>query len=132
MFWGIFSAVLMIIGFGLIGWVLYQNLKGKDKLKKQVTELTNNSLMSSPWVRLVLEPPNAEPRSYLIPPGLIYANPRYHKNDPESFIVLGNYYGIDWFMFRTRETINGNVIYNWRSEEHTSELQSHHDIVCRL
>src|SRR5574343_1925999 len=22
--------------------------------------------------------------------------------------------------------------YSWRSEEHTSELQSHHDIVCRL
>src|SRR5437773_5482530 len=21
---------------------------------------------------------------------------------------------------------------NWRSEEHTSELQSHHDLVCRL
>src|SRR5437773_8195787 len=22
--------------------------------------------------------------------------------------------------------------WNWRSEEHTSELQSHHDLVCRL
>src|SRR5437773_7013779 len=24
------------------------------------------------------------------------------------------------------------VTCNWRSEEHTSELQSHHDLVCRL
>src|SRR6266540_4397494 len=33
-----------------------------------------------------------------------------------------------------RDTRHGNrdVIEAWRSEEHTSELQSHHDLVCRL
>src|SRR5437773_7830480 len=27
---------------------------------------------------------------------------------------------------------SGTVEARWRSEEHTSELQSHHDLVCRL
>src|SRR5437667_7589238 len=33
-------------------------------------------------------------------------------------------------MFRT-PSVNGPRA-EWRSEEHTSELQSHHDLVCRL
>ena len=31
----------------------------------------------------------------------------------------------------TKHSINGNIT-NSRSEEHTSELQSHSDLVCRL
>src|SRR5437773_9730333 len=34
--------------------------------------------------------------------------------------------------FRTTETGSKSCVCKSRSEEHTSELQSHHDLVCRL
>src|SRR5438132_9467028 len=33
---------------------------------------------------------------------------------------------------RSRALFGNRVAFEWRSEEHTSELQSHSDLVCRL
>src|SRR5437773_6444204 len=41
--------------------------------------------------------------------------------DPDSLVAVTN-----------RLTMPRGMRGMWRSEEHTSELQSHHDIVCRL
>src|SRR5574343_2053236 len=55
------------------------------------------------------------------------------------FIILGYYYRLAIILytilwagvyFMQKTTYNNH--YYLRSEEHTSELQSHHDIVCRL
>src|SRR5437773_6036468 len=37
-----------------------------------------------------------------------------------------------WLPTIALSTIGGSIWYDKRSEEHTSELQSHHDLVCRL
>src|SRR3712207_8751115 len=38
----------------------------------------------------------------------------------------------EYFPFRTNQIYNGFVVVTWRSEEHTSELQSRQYLVCRL
>ena len=43
-----------------------------------------------------------------------------HNNGPEAVAT------------EVKRIVGGNKVYLTRSEEHTSELQSHHGLVCRL
>ena len=62
---------------------------------------------------------------------LLEENLRKSNDDDEEVEYI-----IDIFLNRKNSKINlypsRILIQNFRSEEHTSELQSHHDLVCRL
>src|SRR5437773_5534946 len=52
------------------------------------------------------------------------------RGQPQGFGLTKSLLGRDNYPPRTRDVLDG---FNpTRSEEHTSELQSHHDLVCRL
>src|SRR5437667_3745635 len=53
---------------------------------------------------------------------LDYGEVLCHRPSPEVLAEMAGIFGIDKGLHRSRG----------RSEEHTSELQSHHDLVCRL
>src|SRR5699024_12693679 len=53
--------------------------------------------------------------------------PAMHKAD--QFALEANYRGIEWINYLG---VAIHFIFNARSEEHTSELQSRFDLVCRL
>src|SRR5699024_11936298 len=55
---------------------------------------------------------------------------RYQIYSP--FDVPSKYFMVKFLWEQLVEQPNGNVVYPERSEEHTSELQSRFDLVCRL
>src|SRR5260221_3007999 len=80
------------------------------------------------------------PRSTLFPYTTLFRSLDYYVNDPVSFVTPSSY-----LLFHTAGSAAAAARYQggeteylaylgWplRSEEHTSELQSHSDLVCRL
>src|SRR5438034_3537914 len=60
-------------------------------------------------------------------------SPRIGSNMAEAFIILGSI--IDWLTCSGHHVLPRDTVPRpraSRSEEHTSELQSHSDLVCRL
>ena len=51
------------------------------------------------------------------------------EKEESSYTVGGN---VNWFSHCGEQYGDSLKTENSRSEEHTSELQSHHDLVCRL
>src|SRR5260370_3790279 len=83
------------------------------------------------------------PRSTLFPYTTLFRSENVHLVrslldevfGSESFISLITFRktsGTGSFAGRTRELSSTNDFLVWRSEEHTSELQSHLNLVCRL
>src|SRR5437773_6263008 len=73
--------------------------------------------------------PPRPPRSTLFPYTTLFRSQRLESRK-ES--------GLSLDVFCLQEGVSKSTYYRWadrlrsRSEEHTSELQSHHDLVCRL
>src|SRR5437773_9199956 len=80
----------------------------------------------------MLPPP---PRSTLFPYTTLFRSPRFaaRAGRDERQRVGRDHRFDEWRDHRRgRETRAGRIPPASRSEEHTSELQSHHDLVCRL
>src|SRR5260370_29519374 len=82
------------------------------------------------------------PRSTLFPYTTLFRSERLLREDPAvrraageaiRFVMVDEYQDTNYAQARLVETLvarHGNVLV--RSEEHTSELQSHLNLVCRL
>src|SRR5437773_5914017 len=86
----------------------------------------------------MIRPP---PRSTLFPYTTLFrSDVEKHKNDyftasfadAISIYLLSLYIDVDYYDLRERDYPLLAPAALARSEEHTSELQSHHDLVCRL
>src|SRR5260370_19407688 len=76
------------------------------------------------------------PRSPLFPYTTLF---RSEIRPPDQRVSIRRWRGVEAFflLFRPHECVDGigappRVGHAWRSEEHTSELQSHLNLVCRL
>src|SRR5206468_11235016 len=58
---------------------------------------------------------------------------RYPENDPVAIRIFANFSRLIAFVFASGfRILEESAVYGVRSEEHTSELQSRSDLVCRL
>src|SRR5438034_8418591 len=82
-------------------------------------------LMSSSFFFLLIRRP---PRSTLFPYTTLFRS--HEKGDPIGLLLDHFARGLPSPMTRLGLDLDQHRL--WRSEEHTSELQSHSDLVCRL
>src|SRR5437773_6241966 len=81
---------------------------------------------------LLIPPP---PRSTLFPYTTLFRSPfqEIQRHPLKKLATLrGKTVALAFFQTSTRTRISFGTAASRRSEEHTSELQSHHDLVCRL
>src|SRR5437773_9615769 len=76
------------------------------------------------------------PRSTLFPYTTLFRSPGNKRGSMQTRMKNLKTGAIIDYRFRAEEFIERAILdeveFEYRSEEHTSELQSHHDLVCRL